>query len=117
MSLIKSYFFIENSAFQDCTSLTSVLLPDELCYIGVNAFENCINLSSISIHSDHLGGIDIRSGAFSNCSQLANIYLPDNLKGIGSYAFPNNGCLTLHVPANSLGQKYAEYYNLSYVID
>lgn len=40
---------IGNDAFQDCTSLTSVIIPNSVKNIGDNAFQGCISLVSITI--------------------------------------------------------------------
>ena len=39
----------EDGAFRNCTTLTSITLPQGIQYIGYRAFSNCINLSSITI--------------------------------------------------------------------
>ena len=40
---------VGNSAFQDCTSLTSITIPDSVTSIGQYAFLSCSNLTSITI--------------------------------------------------------------------
>ena len=40
---------IGNSAFSDCSSLTSVTIPNGVTTIGDNAFENCSSLTSVTI--------------------------------------------------------------------
>ena len=58
---------IENWAFGDCNSLTSVTIPDSVTTIGCYAFVNCINLTSVTI-PDNVTEID--SYAFHYCSSL-----------------------------------------------
>ena len=75
---------ISNNAFQDCTSLTSLNLPEGLWYIGENAFHSCTNLTSVNM----LNGITrINRLAFWGCSGLTNITFPNSLSYIGEYAF------------------------------
>ena len=40
---------IGTMAFRDCTTLTSVTIPDSVTIIDFNAFENCTNLRSVDI--------------------------------------------------------------------
>ena len=77
-------------AFQDCSSLASIDLPDSLTEIGESAFSGCSSLASIDL-PDSLTVIGNR--AFEGCSSLASIDLPDSLTEIGESAF--YGCSSL----------------------
>jgi hypothetical protein len=61
---------IEPDAFIDCSSLTSITLPDSLLTIGHNAFTGCRSLTSIAIPAGvaTIGGI-----AFGSCDSLVSI--------------------------------------------
>ena len=63
---------IGNVAFQGCTGLTSVTLPDFLTSIGESAFRGCTGLTSISIPCSYLTSIG--SNAFRDCSGLTKVY-------------------------------------------
>ncbi|HEY6913037.1 MAG TPA: leucine-rich repeat domain-containing protein [Paludibacter sp.] len=52
---------IDNSAFSNCTMLTSVTLPEAISYIGQRAFLNCTGLTSI--HMNAAAPIDMRHSA------------------------------------------------------
>ena len=79
---------VGNSAFSDCTELTSVSLPDTLTSIGSSAFSNCTELGDIWL-PDALTGIGDR--AFYHCSSLWRIDIPANVSSIGiNYVFA--GC-------------------------
>ena len=41
------YYNMDWSAFQDGTSLSSIVIPSSVTAIGVNAFEGCSSLSSV----------------------------------------------------------------------
>lgn len=56
---------VGNSAFQNCTALSSVELPDSLEYIGSNAFEECISLKSIELPAEIKS---INSRVFNGCA-------------------------------------------------
>ena len=77
---------IYNYAFQNCTSLTSVTLPDSVNSIGINVFQNCTSLTSVTFSGNlnYLG-----SNAFQNCTSLTSVTLPDNLNSIERYTFQN----------------------------
>ncbi|MBQ5398583.1 MAG: leucine-rich repeat domain-containing protein [Ruminococcus sp.] len=78
------------SAFQNCSSLTEINLPDSLTSIGSSAFQSCMSLTEINL-PDSLTSIG--NSAFSSCSALTEINFPDSLKTIGTAAFSN--CLAL----------------------
>lgn len=93
------------------TSITSVSIPSTVTSIGNRAFENCRELSFITI----LGNLtSIGGGAFYGCSSLTSISLPSSVSSIGEYAFAGCSCLTnISIPNNvtSIGE-YA-FYNCS----
>lgn len=61
---------IGNEAFRNCTSLTSINLPDSLTSIGGSAFNGCTSLTSISLPNSltSIGGY-----AFYVCQSLENV--------------------------------------------
>ena len=81
---------IENYAFRNCSSLTSITIPDGVTSIGIYAFEGCSSLTSATIGR---GVTSIRQYVFRNCSSLTSITIPDSVTSIGNYAF--EGCSSL----------------------
>ena len=67
--------YISDSAFYECTRLTSVSIPDTVTRIGIGAFLGCTGLTDIKIPDsvEYIG-----SWAFAECSGLTSITLPDN---------------------------------------
>ena len=77
-------------AFYNCTSLTSVTLPNSLVKIGKYAFRDCKQLKSITMQD---GVTNIGDYAFYNCTSLTNFTIPNSVTSIGNYAFYN--CMNL----------------------
>lgn len=66
---------ISEAALYGCTELTSVGLPEGLCFINPEAFEACLSLKSIKL-PDSLLTID--TAAFAYCTALEEINIPKN---------------------------------------
>ena len=81
---------IGSSAFQGCSSLISISIPDSVTSIGYNAFRDCPGLTSISIPDSV---ITIGNGAFSSCPGLTSIGIPDSVTTIEHDVF--QGCTGL----------------------
>ena len=81
---------IGDSAFYNCTSLTSVTIPDNVTSIGDSAFSDCTSLTSITIPDSVTS---ISNFAFYKCTSLTSVTVPDSVTSIGNYAF--NGCTSL----------------------
>ena len=75
---------IGSSAFEDCTSLTSVNLPNSVTDIRNNAFFNCTSLTSIDLPNSLK---TIRNSVFAGCMSLTSIEIPDSVTSIGMSTF------------------------------
>ena len=99
-----------SNAFQGCTNLWEITLPDNLSTIGDAAFANCKALSTLlfepnsklqiiggNIHAEALkdgyGKLDAY-GAFTNCTLLTSIQIPISVIEIECAAFCN--CTSLN---------------------
>ncbi len=82
--------YIEDTAFENCDTLQSVVLPNGVKTIAASMFYNCDDLKSITMGDDVTS---IGERAFYYCSSLTSIIIPDSVTSIGVQAF--NSCESL----------------------
>ena len=75
---------IADSAFEGCSSLIFVTIPDGVTSIGEGAFNGCSSLKSITIPNSVTS---IGECAFYGCSDLTSVEIPESVKSIGDCAF------------------------------
>ena len=75
------------SAFQNCSGLTSIIIPNSVKSISSYAFRDCSGLTSITIPNSVTS---IGNYTFYGCSGLTSVTIPNSVTSIGSYAF--EGC-------------------------
>jgi hypothetical protein len=113
---------IGDYAFEDCTSLTSVNIPDSVTSIGIGAFAVCDALTSLIVESENpvyysegnciitrnekvlIQGcnnsvisqdiMSIGDFAFYYCTSLTSVTIPDSVTSIGKSAFEYCSSLT-----------------------
>ncbi|MCF0219253.1 MAG: leucine-rich repeat domain-containing protein [Muribaculaceae bacterium] len=118
-------------AFNGCSYLTSVVIPNTVTSIGMFAFQNCANLASATISNQVQTIVNatfaetgltsivipesvtsIGDWAFSNCKQMKRIYLPSSLTYIGEGGFGGNITLEYVECKNTTPPTlYTGYYN------
>ena len=110
----KDVTVIGDHAFEGCTTLTGITIPETVTSIGDFAFSGCSNLGADNMSANmtrmmYSMRAPSRSGdpsfvipesvtsigafAFKNCSSLTSIVIPDNVTSIGEGAF--QGCTNL----------------------
>ncbi len=71
ITIPESVTSIGDWAFYGCSSLTSIIIPDSVTSIGEYAFEYCSSLTSVTIGN---GVTSIGNYAFDHCTSLTEIY-------------------------------------------
>lgn len=97
----ESVTYIGANCFSDCTSLKTIKIPDSVTEVKGSCFSGCTSLENVILPS---GCTNIAGAAFSGCTSLKTITLPSTLNGLGSYAFAD---------CSSLKEIYS--YRYSYV--
>ena len=82
---------IGSSAFKDCSSLTSVEIPNSVTTIWDEAFWGCSSLTSVEIPNSVT---TIGSSTFKDCYSLTSVEIPNSVTFIGNYAFEDCSSLT-----------------------
>ena len=86
---------IREYAFEGCSGLESVVIPNSVTSIGENVFCNCTSLSSATL-PDTIKYIP--AAAFGNCSSLTSIEIPNTVTFIGNGAFAGSGLTSIEIP-------------------
>ena len=82
---------IEDGAFSDCYTLTSVMIPDSVTSIGDSAFSGCSGLTCVTIPDSVTS---IGRGVFWYCSGLTSVTIPGSVKRVKLSAFADCSGLT-----------------------
>ena len=87
-----------NHAFEWCSDLTSIEISNYVTTIGDNAFYACAKLTSVTIGSCVTS---IGDNAFAYCSGLTSIIIPNSVTSIGGNAFRAcSGLTSIIIPSS-----------------
>ena len=85
---------IQAGAFRGCSSLASLTIPTNQCYIGIHTFDGCSSLTSIDIPNSVRS---IGDWSFYGCTGLTSVVIPDSVNNIGMLAFGGCNILTVYL--------------------
>jgi len=104
---------INECAFQECSSIPSVVINAKINEIPDQCFYKCENLTHVTLN-DNIERIGYY--AFADCPQLQRVDIPKSVATIGKSSFQNDPNLTLGVWYGSYGYEYAIARNIPYII-
>ena len=110
---------IDAYAFNGCSNLVSVDMPNDVTILRDGCFKECTSLTSITMSS---GITLIENSAFKGCSSLLEMTLPNNVTKLGEGVF--SGCTsleTINIPSGitnfSTSNLHGCYSLLSITVD
>ena len=104
---------IGNSAFSSCNKLTGELvIPDSVTSIGYSAFYGCSKLTGELVIPNNV--ISIGEGAFTYCSGLTSITIGESVTNIGRSAFYScTGLTSVTIPGSVTSIGSQAFYDCS----
>ncbi len=99
---------IGTETFSDCTSLTSMSIPNSVQMIDRGAFKGCSSLTSVSIPNSVK---TISTEAFAGCTSLTSVTIPDSVTTIGVKAFYGCSWLTSATIGNGVTTIWDSAFN------
>jgi hypothetical protein len=103
---------IDEGAFKDCIGLKKIQMSEALTTIKSNVFENCIGLTKVEIP----GYVNrVESGAFKGCGNITEMVIPQSVKRIERDAFEDCDKLVLYGDDKSYGQRFAQGNNYGFI--
>ena len=81
---------LADKCFYDCTSLTSISIPNSVFELGEHCFTNCTSLTNITIPNSVL---ELGRACFDGCTSLTSITIPNAVTELGENFF--SGCTSL----------------------
>lgn len=103
----KTVYGLSDGCFENCTDITTVILPDTLTEINNDAFAGCTSLRGIYLPENVYV---IGAGAFSGCTELEAICIPSSIRYIGPDTFDGCGSL-VHIFFDGSYTRWLELYD------
>ena len=98
------------AAFEDCSSISEIIIPEKVTSIGQSAFSDCVSLKSLIIDN---AVTTIGYGTFRGCTNLETIDL-GKTTSVGEYAFADcENIVEVQIP-NSIVELQTSWDNSSF---
>ena len=104
---------IEVAAFQNCSSLNSVIYNAACGYVPNQCFKGCTSLSSVTLN-DSVNSIG--NYAFADCVSLQKITIPKTVNSISNSAFSGDSDIVICCYRGSYAEQFAKENGLEYDI-
>ena len=100
---------VGEQAFYGCSSLNTVEMPNVI-KIEKHAFDSCNSLVNVSMPKVE----NIADYIFARCNSLRSINVPSSITSVSNYAFSwiTSDGLTIYVPNNSVKEKLQATYDM-----
>ena len=116
ITIPKNVTSVGGFAFRNCSSLTSITIPDSVTYIGREAFGGCKNLKEVNLGKSVTC---IEDSAFVDCIYMNSITIPQDCRVerdafgfVGGNTMPN---FTVYGYTGSDAERYAKENNFNFV--
>lgn len=113
--MLNSVTNIGSEAFNDCTKLTHVTIPNSVISIGTNAFAECSSLTNVTIPGSVT---NIGAGAFADCTSLTSVYFQGNapISGSGYSVFSDDNNMTIYYLPETTGWNPNLFFGIRLVL-
>lgn len=102
--------------FRGCKSLKEIKIPSKVQWVPIGCFEDCISLESVELSNVQ----SISGAAFWGCTSLANVIIPDKVEEICASAFKKCDSLKSVRISSSVTtiekEVFVDCYNLNSII-
>ena len=89
--------YIGNSAFEGCSNLQTINLPDTITTIGGSCFRNCTKINNVKLPSNLK---TLNGQTFAGCTNLQNIELSQNLEALNGESLNGTSITKIKFPPN-----------------
>jgi hypothetical protein len=113
VNITKSMKSVGNYAFKGCTSLETVTFNynktvEYTCQLSSGVFADCTSLTDVVLSENVMS---IGSSAFDGCSALEELILPENLTNMGYYMIRGTAISSITIPKNVTACSNSGSYN------
>ena len=105
---------IDDSAFSGCSSLTSIALENTLIEtVSYGTFMNCSSLNEVTLPETVTS---IEENAFAYCDNLSKIVIPESVTAMQANVFTGSENVVIYCYEDSLAHRYAVNNSIEFVL-